>query len=206
MNTKFLLAIIGSTLFAQNVPAMAQQHAFAVRETVGYVETRGWEQSLVQGDRNLSHWHWDPMYSAVQGKRVFAPSQPGAGGHAPPQSHYIRPEHVPTIVAPRPNRDDYFKEFRDRPDVKAKLSNQNLQGNLMHKNTQPMLASKDCSASLQDDHLDGRMLPPAAPLVASYGNNYGCPSAVSSYGSRQRAEVHARIKTSPKSKFRSVSF
>lgn len=113
------LAVLGLTLSAA-VPVCAQnnQPERSIRVTTGSVQVSGWEQGIVQGNPNLSHFTWMPMSSNVQGIRRL----PGSGGpttgqplpprqagpayfHAPTPvssgSHYVKPIHIPTELTSR---------------------------------------------------------------------------------------------------------
>lgn len=46
------------------------------RVTVGSVEIRDWQSSIVDNYPNLRHYHWNPIYSNVQGIRMVSPPGP----------------------------------------------------------------------------------------------------------------------------------
>ena len=76
-----------------------------VRVTTGVVRIDGWQGDLVKRNRNLSRWHWNPLYVYKQGlvggnNKQAAPSAAKTASsypsHRPVESsHYVKPAHVP---------------------------------------------------------------------------------------------------------------
>ncbi|MGH9548614.1 MAG: hypothetical protein ACRD72_25525 [Candidatus Angelobacter sp.] len=193
-------------------PAQADQRSYGVRETIGTVETKGWEANLVRGNPNLAHWHWDPIYSNPQGMKYISPINIGGKQSAPTGGHYIKPAHVPTII-PVQHRDE-LQDYKDaiarrhqeevkaqlaQEKVKARLAQEKVRAQLAQQKTHAALDNGDIFGNLVDKQLAGQMLPPG-PVVATYGNDYTFPSGSGNWRATERAEVHGKIATSKPSK------
>lgn len=103
MNTSTAMRVTVTTFIlvtTQFAPAMAQRE-FSVRETHGMRQIQGWEDELVRGNPNLSHFHWNPMYSTNHVYRRM--SEPTAPLAVPPGPHYIKPTHEQTAFVKRPS-------------------------------------------------------------------------------------------------------
>jgi len=178
---KSLLTTLTIGLFVTTLSAQAQpqQHVYGVRQTVGTVETKGWERSIVQNNPNLSHWTWCPIYSNIQAidgppRTARTPdASPQKQQQQPviPQQHYVKPTHVALPVPEwRRNLPSYPT---GRGNVSGSLHHEQISGNLMNKRV-------------------GAALIPKAPLVASYGN-YNQPSGYGSSSAIERADVRGRL-------------
>jgi hypothetical protein len=181
---KILLTSLAIGFFATTLSAQAQaHHIYGVRETVGTVETRGWERSITQNNPNLSHWTWMPIYSniqAIDGPPRAATSEPNQSQRQPqpqpqativPQQHYVKPIH---IALPVPEWRKNLPSYPNRSgDVSGSLHHEQVSGNLMNKKVAAALIPK-----------------PA--LVASYGN-YSAPSGYGSSSSVERTDVRGHI-------------
>lgn len=83
VNTTLLLVALLS--FAASAEARAKtSRKRPARVTVGSVEIRDWQSSIVDNYPNLKHYHWNPIYSNVQGIRMVSP--PGPPRHKARQS------------------------------------------------------------------------------------------------------------------------
>ncbi|MGD9680211.1 MAG: hypothetical protein AB7W16_03405 [Candidatus Obscuribacterales bacterium] len=75
VNTTLLLVALLS--FAASAEARAKtSRKRPARVTVGSVEIRDWQSSIVENYPNLKHYHWNPIYSNVQGIRMVSPPGP----------------------------------------------------------------------------------------------------------------------------------
>ncbi len=63
-------------VFGQAVEAKSHPQKRQVRVTVGSVEVRDWEHSLVKNNPNLRHFHWNPIYANVQSREYVSPPPP----------------------------------------------------------------------------------------------------------------------------------
>ncbi len=124
-------------------PIQQQQKPFqpvpGVRYTTGAVVTQGWEQNLVKGNGNLSHFHWSPIVSYTQGMPAQKTRKQAVT--APPiqrEFHYIKPTHVPNpgVYHPLPvaqKAQPGAFVHRDGKDVSASLSFKNREENVNGK-------------------------------------------------------------------------
>lgn len=94
------IKLLALTLMAASVIPIASEPAMAdgysVRVTTGSYRISGWENSLIQGDRSLRHWHWSPMVGFRQGVRQVSPRP----ARSPGTLLYTKPVRVPTNAAP----------------------------------------------------------------------------------------------------------
>ncbi len=183
--------------------AGAAERKAVVRVTTGSVQINNWQHNLVEGNPNLGHWHWNPIYANVQGlKTVRANAGPDKfkHRHGPAPLHpnvtvqritprelsvYTRPNHIPFNTTPKP--DTKVAAVLRAPDVSANLSHRDVSASLRNNQVNGSLAQKDVSATLSqnktnarlaDRNVSGEMLPaapqpPAPPRVATYGQSYG---------------------------------
>ncbi|HEY9772845.1 MAG TPA: hypothetical protein V6C81_03440 [Planktothrix sp.] len=181
---------------------------YGVRTTVGTVEIRGWEHSLVKGNPNLGHWHWTPIYDNVQGIHVVSQSKPTSKATRPlppppPKEHYIKPLHLPMPVARSNERSNDKRKNQTRPgqrddrNVIAQLRRDQVSGKLHTSDVSGQLKNEQVAATLANKKAVAAMLP-KAPLVASYGDNFQAASVVALSGSRAKADVHAQLAKSGK--------
>ncbi len=96
------LALIILTLFSSQAKAHPGESR-PVRVILGSVETKNWEQNLVKNNPNLAHYHWNPVYSSVQGTQLLTPMpRPPAQGTVPPGKNVGSPHVVFHPARPRP--------------------------------------------------------------------------------------------------------
>lgn len=173
-----------------------------IRETVGTVEVRGWQKELVKGNPNLQHWHWNPIYSNVQGYKKVGPGgppmrqqgiyRPIKGGDSP--KRYIKPKHV-AFDLNQPKKPS--KPYIDIPalrnsDVSGNLTSNEGSGTLSSKDASGMLAARDINGELINKEVNGK----AAP----YSNYKSKPDSFekgssADYAQSSEANVYGKVKT-----------
>ncbi len=112
-----LVALTGGLFVLTIGPALGDNQSgkaarpVPVRVTSGVEAVQGWEQGLVKGNPNLSHWHWDTIYSYKQSTGILRqrPLKPGSGpmsgtsgkpikstfNYPIERQHDIKPIHIP---------------------------------------------------------------------------------------------------------------
>lgn len=167
--------------------AMAKGQARPVSVTLGSVEYRNWEDNLVKGNRNLRHFHWNPIYSNVQGMKMVKPMpKPPIKGTTPPRkrergikgsknspnvifkpvrqrpSFYKRPVRVMPQHAQRTSTD--YQHF-------TAVTRRDINGKLILPEPEPDTSTMAELRRQREllDQLSGKLTPPTEPQVALSG-------------------------------------
>lgn len=156
----------------QQLDPRVRERIGSVRVITGSYRVEGWENSLIQGDPTLRHWHWSPMTNFIQS----TPSMPTGkqATHAPTivePPHYVKPRHVDTIVfVKEPARSSYI-----------------------HQSQQRYASSSSNSTNTSSGQVFGRIRPISnQPLIASYGSYQNSSSGTAS-GALTNQEVHGML-------------
>lgn len=194
------LLLVALACLSINTGASAADPRPTVRETVGTVEVRGWQNSLVKGNPNLSHWHWNPIYSNVQGYKKLAPGgapmrqqgiyRPLKGPEPPPR--YQKPKHMAfDLSQPKPSKPYIdIPALRPNKDVSGTLTSKDGSGTLSSRDASGMLAARDLNGELINKEVNGK--------VASYSNysqsNSFDKGFSSDYSRSSEASVYGKVK------------
>lgn len=139
MKTSLPTNVAITTLIVISVaPAALAQREFSIRETHGSRQIQGWEDELVRSNPNLSHFHWNPMYSTSHSYRRM--SEPKTAAPAPPSGpHYIKPIHERSTFVKRP----YIKP------IHMTIATPKLRSTYAKPSTLPLPASRNLDGSLR---------------------------------------------------------
>lgn len=172
------IILVSLLLFLLVPPALCGSERPAMRVTTGVVQIHGWQNDLVQRQRNLSRWHWNPIYSYKQGlvgsgRNKGEPtkshySHQNKAVTASKDSHYLKPEHVPFSAKAE-------AEIAARTSLSGQSSAQAISGQIKPK---AQLPGSNLAA--------GGMEPRRNP--ASYGG-------LDIYPTLAHAAVHGRLKS-----------
>ncbi|HEY9784557.1 MAG TPA: hypothetical protein V6D17_04075 [Candidatus Obscuribacterales bacterium] len=140
--------------------AKAQQTNPIMRETIGTIETRGWERTLIKGNPNLKHWHWNPIYSTVHGYKRVKPGSMKLRQEVyfkpikepPEKRRYPKQNHVAFPIGRNPDGTQ-----RPNPTVSSKLVSHDLNGVLMRRQAEAQLKAKQVEARLAASKVEGRL-------------------------------------------------
>ena len=140
-----ILALIFFTLFANQAEASPGETR-PVRIILGSIETKNWENNLVRNNPNLAHYHWNPVYSNVQGTQLVSPMpRPPLNGTAPPGKNPMSPH---TVFHPAKPRPPVYSKPRAIPpqrntatslDYRHALPNHDLAGRILPKKADPQV-------------------------------------------------------------------
>jgi hypothetical protein len=166
---------------------MAKGQSRPVSVTLGSVEYRHWQDNLVKGNPNLKHFHWNPIYSNVQGVKLVKPMPKNPiKGTTPPRKHERATKSAknsPSVIfKPVAQRPSFYKRpvkvmvrhsHRTSEDYQhmTAVTRRDINGKLILPEPEPDTATMAELRRQQDnlDKLSGRLMPPASPQVAISG-------------------------------------
>lgn len=95
------LLLVALSSFAASAEARAKtSRKRPARVTVGSVEIRDWQSSIVDNYPNLKHYHWNPIYSNVQGIRMVSPPGPPRQKARDSRNHVVKNQGRKPLTAP----------------------------------------------------------------------------------------------------------
>lgn len=166
---------------------MAKGQSRPVSVTLGSVEYRNWQDNLVKGNPNLKHFHWNPIYSNVQGMKLVKPMPKNPiKGTTPPRKRergVKSSKNTPSIIfKPAAKRPSFYKRpvrevvqhsQRTNEDYKhvTAVTRRDINGKLILPEPEPNTATMAELRRQRDqlDKLSGKLMPPSAPQVAMSG-------------------------------------
>lgn len=180
---RLVLSVLISALCC--VAAIAKDQSRPVSVTLGSVEYRNWQDNLVKGNPNLKHFHWNPIYSNIQGMKMVKPMPKNPiKGTSPPRkrergvkgskrspSAIFKPVAQRPSFYKRPARAVVRHNQRTSEDYKhmTAVTRRDINGKLILPEPEPDTSTMAELRRQQLDQLSGRLMPKAPAQTALNG-------------------------------------